>query len=373
MQDNERLLSEAKAEAEAKAKAEANAEAQSEAGASAQGAAEAGRERADEAPVASPPSIGAELRRARDALHLTLEELAGELRIARRLLEALEQDQFEALGPPVFAKGYLKQYGRRLGLDADVLVSRYQQRGEDKDIFISPTRRPIRLRDDGQIGLWVGAIVALALLAAAIALWWWSGSPLPTAESFATPETSSPAELGIRPQAPVPNGGATAEAQSVQAGLEGVANAGEAQAAPAGAAPPRGPAIAESSDASAAAAQTGAQPTSDERERNVEDLSRDRPQAANAPVAPPNGPRVSVHLRFSDDCWVEVNEVDGRRLYYGLARAGRELELSGVGTLRFFFGNADAAALEIDGRPYPVPAEARRGRLANFIVAPPEH
>jgi cytoskeletal protein RodZ len=58
-------------------------------------------------PVASPPdSLGQALRNARLEHDLTLEQLATELRIEAKHLNALEEDRFEQIGVPVFVKGY---------------------------------------------------------------------------------------------------------------------------------------------------------------------------------------------------------------------------------------------------------------------------
>ena len=68
------------------------------------------------------------LRNARLAQDLTLEQLSTELRIEAKQLNALEENRFERIGVPVFIKGYLKQYGQRLGLDvSDLLALYYKQ------------------------------------------------------------------------------------------------------------------------------------------------------------------------------------------------------------------------------------------------------
>ncbi len=101
-------------------------------------------------------SVGARLRSAREAQELSLEDVAADLRISAPALAALEQDRFESLGPPVFAKGYLKQYGARLGLDVAELVAAYERAAGKPKIDIAPSKS-IRLRDERQITLWVVA------------------------------------------------------------------------------------------------------------------------------------------------------------------------------------------------------------------------
>lgn len=69
--------------------------------------------------------LGAELRDARLARGLSLEDAQRATRIARRYLEALENEDFSVLPAPVFARGFLRSYAQFLGLDADTLLARF--------------------------------------------------------------------------------------------------------------------------------------------------------------------------------------------------------------------------------------------------------
>jgi cytoskeleton protein RodZ len=124
-----------------------------------------------EGPSGSTQSLGAKLRGAREARQLAIDDLAAELRIAEESLIALEEDRFDALGAPVFAKGYLKQYGARLGLDVGVLASEFDKSPASARVVIAPSRT-IRLRDDRQIKVWIASALALALVVAFLLIWW---------------------------------------------------------------------------------------------------------------------------------------------------------------------------------------------------------
>ena len=100
------------------------------------------------------------MRSARLAQDLTLEQLATELRIEAKQLAALEENRFERIGVPVFIKGYLKQYGLRLGLDVRDLLALYYKQTTLADVEIQP-RRTIKLRDERQITSWILAAIVL--------------------------------------------------------------------------------------------------------------------------------------------------------------------------------------------------------------------
>jgi hypothetical protein len=108
--------------------------------------------------------VGADLRAARERLGWGLAGYADALRIRPEYLAALEDGQFDALPGAAYAAGFLRSYGRALGLDADDLVRRYKAeaeaaRGSAQDQLAFPV--PARER-----GLPTGAVVLLGALLA---------------------------------------------------------------------------------------------------------------------------------------------------------------------------------------------------------------
>ena len=71
--------------------------------------------------------IGEQLTRARHSRNLTIEEVEQGTRISGRFLQALEQERFEKIPAPVFAKGFLRSYAQFLGLNPQALLALYPQ------------------------------------------------------------------------------------------------------------------------------------------------------------------------------------------------------------------------------------------------------
>lgn len=71
--------------------------------------------------------VGRALRKARLRLGLTVEEAALGTRLRAEYLAALEREAFEELPGEVYARSFLRSYGRYLGLDADKVVSVYER------------------------------------------------------------------------------------------------------------------------------------------------------------------------------------------------------------------------------------------------------
>jgi cytoskeleton protein RodZ len=68
-------------------------------------------------------SVGETLRQQRVRKHLTLEQVSHETKISERILEAIENEHFDRLPGGVFAKSFVRQYARMLGLDEDDLAA----------------------------------------------------------------------------------------------------------------------------------------------------------------------------------------------------------------------------------------------------------
>ncbi len=69
--------------------------------------------------------IGGQLRTAREALGLTIDELAERTRIRPYVIESIEVDDFRPCGGDFYARGHLRMLARILGLEVEPLVQAY--------------------------------------------------------------------------------------------------------------------------------------------------------------------------------------------------------------------------------------------------------
>lgn len=76
-------------------------------------------------PEAEGGSFGSWLRRQREMREIHLHEIAERTKISLRYLQAMEQDRFELLPAPVFARGFLREYAKYVGLSPDEVVNYY--------------------------------------------------------------------------------------------------------------------------------------------------------------------------------------------------------------------------------------------------------
>ncbi len=70
---------------------------------------------------------GERLRQTRLLKGREIKEIATELNIHERILVAIEADDYKTLPEPAFIRGYLRAYGRLLGIDSDVLIMQFNE------------------------------------------------------------------------------------------------------------------------------------------------------------------------------------------------------------------------------------------------------
>ena len=71
------------------------------------------------------PIGGERLAEARRAKQISVLEIAKELHVEEAKIRALENNEFEVLGAPVFAKGHLKKYSQLVGVNHDDVLADY--------------------------------------------------------------------------------------------------------------------------------------------------------------------------------------------------------------------------------------------------------
>lgn len=72
-------------------------------------------------------TVGQVLKEERGKKFYTLDEIEKATKIRKELLEALEAGQYLKLPPPTFVQGFIKNYGKFLGLNSEKLLAIYRR------------------------------------------------------------------------------------------------------------------------------------------------------------------------------------------------------------------------------------------------------
>jgi cytoskeleton protein RodZ len=80
---------------------------------------------------------------------------------------------------------------------------------------------------------------------------------------------------------------------------------------------------------------------------------------------------VRLSLSFSGECWTEISDATGQRLFFEMGRAGETVELTGVAPFAALFGDVDNVSVRVDGNDYPVTTNNPGSRTARLTINQP--
>lgn len=141
--------------------------------------------------------LGERFRAAREERGLTLSEVGEQLRIRSVYLAAIEEENWKAIGAPVYIRGFLRTYARFLGLDPEEAVGEFNTASGVAPVSAAATGA---LPSSGPRSmaplLWIAGIVAIALIGFVIYVYVSPPRPVATAQQSAAP-VSSPTAAGV--------------------------------------------------------------------------------------------------------------------------------------------------------------------------------
>jgi cytoskeleton protein RodZ len=269
---------------------------------------------------------GTVLASARKAAGLSIADVAAQLRLSPRQVQALEADRYEALPGTVFVRGFIRNYARALKLDPEPLLNALEPApDEEAPLRVQATSGSLPL---GPRRSHVKPLMALfcTILVAVLAA---GGYELWSRQKDQKPAVVADASRAQAPQPAI----TTVEPPQSQAPLGQSMNAApepDAQAPAAASQPPAGespPAAAPSEPA--APDQTGAR------------MGR-------------------LRVQFNADSWLEVRDRGGAVLFIGTGQAGTERTFEAPSPLSVVIGNATGVRITYNGVPLDFSSHAAR-------------
>lgn len=269
---------------------------------------------------------GSRFREARSARGLSIEAAAARLRIPMSVVEAIERDDYGALGAAIYVRGHCTAYARLLGLAPDIVEDACRQsRSEPPPLVpMAPSTRLQRFTDRA-----ARRAVYIVLTGAIVLPVIW----------YATQEAPEIARVNLSPL-DVPPGG-----QAPLADIVAAIPAGELPAA---------------------------------RQREESDypvVASLAPPYAKPAVADEVAADASTEdvpawlvLSFNGPSWVEVFAADGTRIEQALLGPGSERRYAPGQVARITLGNAEAVEVRQDGKTVDLSAY-RRANVARFTVS----
>ncbi|WP_300361327.1 helix-turn-helix domain-containing protein, partial [uncultured Pseudoalteromonas sp.] len=121
-------------------------------------------------------TLGQALKKRREDAGMSLEQLAGALKLSVLQLQRLENDEHELLGPATFVKGYIRSYCRELKIDSQAMLELLPEHVEPakKSNMQSFSRRTEKEANDSRLMLF--SYFILAVIIGSSVVWWWQNS-----------------------------------------------------------------------------------------------------------------------------------------------------------------------------------------------------
>jgi len=271
-------------------------------------------------PAAALP--GPTLKAERERRGLSAQKAADEMHLDRWVIDALEADDYQRIGPTVYAKGHLKKYAALLGLPATEILAGFESRAPSRvEPAAAGPSMLLSTRDDSsssrllpiQIGAGAAVVVLLGIL------WWRPWHPRVKAPSAPPPAAAVHAAPADKP------------IESAVASGESAAPVAAELAVPT---PTADPALTAGTSAAAGPA--------------------------------PGAGRARLRLSFSADSWVDIHDASGRRTFAGNGLANSVKTISGAAPLRVYLGMGSGVQLEINDRAVAIGPQFFAGDVARF-------
>jgi cytoskeleton protein RodZ len=281
---------------------------------------------AEAAPVAA-TSLGQQLREARLARGLSIEDVVHALKFSSRMIEAIETDHMDIASGSVFLRGSVRSYARFLKLDSEQLLGILDtQVPVQQPEILAPTSMGTAMSKNGnrQMLLLMAVSVLLLVVAGIMVSWHYLGDNINKVQN-----ADGSAHAVIETSVVVPD--MTPGAQS-----EEVTTAAQEKTAAAVSPPESGqPAAAATQSASAVA-----------------------PVAQTVSIVPAAAPGASTSsaegrrllFEFKGESWIEVKDASGAVVLTGTYHGGTQSVVRRA-PFEIVIGNASFVTLKDDGKP----------------------
>ncbi|PKH21827.1 cytoskeleton protein RodZ [Enterobacterales bacterium CwR94] len=329
-------------------------------------------------------STGARLRAAREKMGLTQQHVAERLCLKLSTVRDIEEDKTPADLASTFLRGYIRSYAKLVHVPEDEILPMLASAAPVRPSKVQPMQSfslgKRRKKRDGwlMIFTWLVLFVVVGLTGA----WWWQNHKA-SQDDLLSVNTSS--ESSDSSQS-IPLTDNSAAEPAVSAPEPQTAPAESTSAAPANSAPANNAATSSNAPAVEApgvpgilAGNTPAQSTAPAEQNAVVSPSQapvestTPAQQAGLPTAnadanqTPADPNAIV-MDFKADCWLEVTDAAGKKLFSGMQRSGGKLSLSGTAPYRLKIGAPAAVTVQFQGQPVDLSRFIRNSQVARLTL-----
>ncbi len=328
--------------------------------------------------LSDPP--GEVLKRARQARKLDLETAADQLNLSAQVVRALEEDAYEKLPSPTFIRGYIRCYARLLKLSGDDLVRSYErivmtQQLEPQEAAEVAKVKPQKIKK-GWIVLGLLVVIAVAI-----------GFIVTSEDATKNIESDVDSEVDVEsvPDRGVVNGGVVEPAADAVVPVDfttaekiapTIAPTIESTVEPKIITSVDEPvvelpeAVVEIVGEMVVEPETAGEDVVSESIAEIEvntTVKVEIPQQNEVEATQVDVELSTLTMIFSGECWVEVWDATGKRIYANLRNAGQRVSLQGAAPIEVKLGDGAMVKLEFNGSPVLF-ASSKRTSVAHVTL-----
>lgn len=291
-------------------------------------------------------TTGVRLRNAREQLGLSQQAVAERLCLKVSTVRDIEEDKAPSDLASTFLRGYIRSYARLVHVPEEELLPGLEKQAPLRAAKVAPMQSfslgKRRKKRDGWLMsfTWLVLFVVVGLTGA----WWWQNhkaqqEEITTMADQSTAELNADADKDSGQSVPLDTGAVTSQDTT------------PAQTAPAPATPVDSTAATQTQTPAPAATETpSALPTSQ--------------AGVAAPAADPN----ALVMNFTADCWLEVTDATGKKLFSGMQRKDGNLNLTGQAPYKLKIGAPAAVQIQYQGKPVDLSRFIRTNQVARLTL-----
>ncbi len=304
---------------------------------------------------------GGILKLQREKLGLSLHDIASQLRLSVKQINAIEMDQYEQLPHPSIARGFIRNYAKILKIDAEPILQAYNAlvpNAQPQSFTVQSTANASIVigenKNSFSIKLFTGILIFFGLTVSLFFYYKQNIKPSTSeeitslnaqvlAQKNPTESTTAPVEFALPAAERQPDTTESSLTPDVPADTTSTT-----------------PVILP--EQNAPTNPTGKIATSVSTEVPA---AEPKPQIESAPTAVPNN--TELHIQANEETWINITDTHGNEIYSKVIPMGSSETFSAKAPLNVVVGNATGTVLTVNGQAYDLVAHTRK-KVARFTL-----
>ncbi|WP_413727857.1 cytoskeleton protein RodZ [Sodalis sp. RH19] len=317
---------------------------------------------------AVPTTTGGRLRQAREQMGLSQQAVAERLCLKVTTVREIEEDKANPNLASTFLRGYIRSYARLVHVSEEELLPMMAKQAPIRASKVAPMQsfslgKTRKKRDGWLMGFtWLILFVVIGLTGA----WWWQNHQAQQQDiTDMADQSSNRLATGADSDntAATQNGGDNTSTDEVGQPPADQPAESEAHSVPLA----QSPAAAQPATPQPATPQGAAVPAPNSTASSAPTPAPAESQPAPAPSDTTAGG--GLVMNFTADCWLEVSDASGKKLFSGTQRSGGKLNLAGQAPYKLKIGAPAAVQIEFQGKPVDLSRYVRSNQVARFTIA----